>query len=159
MLRIERFENWPCAHRWKSYEIGQELFVFIRSNHGKLFSMSGGNEGEQPIQRDSVFVKGLGRPLPPKPPPGFYDHTIDSVRDEPAFISRAYHVYGSYYSGIAIEKTEFINAVKSIRDCFDFEYGEYNEIINGVIICDKKIVAIKMENDKIFQWAYKLLIE
>ena len=65
-LIIQKFKNWPCAERWTDYQIGQRLFVFLTYFDKKLCPFGGANEGELPIQCDSIFINGLALdpPLP-----------------------------------------------------------------------------------------------
>lgn len=154
-LRVKRFENWPCAHRWTSYDIGQELFIFLTFQNGQLYSMSGGNEGELPIQEDSVYVSGFSlRISPPPPRPGNkHDSTLYSnYFDKEVFLVKHHSLNGSVYWGQPFSKNDFINSVKKVRECFDFDYGEYNSVNDAKIFCPDSIITDKIENDKIFRW-------
>ena len=127
--------------------------------------MSGGNEGELPIQLDSIYVRGyslrIPPPLPPQPP-GVMDRNdsafhLEYYRKE-VFCIKHCKVYGEDYWGKPFSKKEFISSVKKIRECFDYDYGEYNSIINGRIICPAKHEKINMKKDKLYRWTYQELI-
>jgi hypothetical protein len=61
-LPVHCFKNWTCACRWAPYEKGQRVLLFLsRSETGDngWFILGGGGEGEMPLLRDSVCVRGF----------------------------------------------------------------------------------------------------
>lgn len=59
-LKIQKFEDWNCGRRYKTYEIGQKELVFFRksnyviSNYD-LLGYGGGGEFELPIINDTIY--------------------------------------------------------------------------------------------------------
>lgn len=165
-ISIVRFSDWACAHRWTEYQIGQRLFVFLFEKNGDYFTISGGNEGELPIQNDSVFIRGLSlKPPPPRPPPLLSNDEKNNTIVMPKskeleyFEYDSHIVYESEYRGQPIEQSCFLNTIRDIRNCFDFDYGEYNDIINGHIKCSEEDLRQKMESNKILRWTHQELIK
>jgi hypothetical protein len=161
IIKIEKFKNWPCAFRWKDYEIGQKLFLFLKKYNGNLRALGGGYEGELPIFQDSVYIHGLS--LDP-PPPIFIDgnDTIQAelhYNDSIYFEYKSNMVYGAEFRGLPVQLTEFISTVTDIRGCFNFEYGMYNRIINGSVTCSDDVLKNKINTNKFFRWTYTKLIE
>jgi hypothetical protein len=161
-ISIVRFTDWTCAHRWTEYQIGQRLFVFLVEKNGDYFTISGGNEGELPIQNDSVFIGGLS--LKPPPPLLSNDRKNDTIlipkSEELEYFEYGLHiVYKSEYRGQPIEQGCFLKTIRDIRNCFDFDYGDYNDIINGHIKCSEKDIKQKMESNKILRWTHQELIK
>lgn len=155
-LVIKRFENWPCAHRWTDYRIGQRLFLFLKNNNGQLHSMSGGNEGELPILNGYVYINGFSLDPPPPTNPKGQSNKI-SKRD---FIdSKKHKVFGSDYFGHKTDLEAFTSTVTRIRNCFEIKYGKYHQIENAIIKCDEKELKKEIENNKILNWTYKKLKE
>lgn len=65
-VRVRRFVNWTCAHRWKEYELGERLVLFATNGTGenalRLRVMSAGGEGEMPLLGNSATVMSLRGP-------------------------------------------------------------------------------------------------
>lgn len=150
-IKIERFENWPCASRWTEYKVGQQLFLFLITWNGKLVSMSGGNEGELPVFNNSVFIHGFSLPIPPPPPP----KGIKLRKDILYFDVGRHHVYGAKYFGMEWKQDDFIEAISYIRGCFDFSYGQYREETNWRINCDTDELQDIASRNKLVNWVYK----
>ena len=36
IIHVNKFQDWPCGHRWTSYKIGQCLMLFLQQNNNKL---------------------------------------------------------------------------------------------------------------------------
>ena len=153
-LVIQRFENWPCAHRWTEYKVGQRLFLFLKNYNGQLNSMSGGNEGELPIHNGSVYINSFSLDPPPPPNPGGQSNEI---LDQDFIDSKKYRVFGSDYFGHKTSLDDFTSTVIRIRSCFDIKYGKYHQIEEAVIKCDEKQLKKDIETDRILNWTYKKL--
>ena len=161
-ITILRFTDWPCAYRWTEYEIGQRLFVFLFQKNGNYITMSAGNEGELPIQNDTVYINGFS--LRPPPPLLAFDEIKDStylqkLNELEYFEYGDHNVFGTVYSGEPIHLKDFIKSITDIRKCFEFEYGKYNSIINGKLLCPDIMVTRKLKEDKLFRWTYQDLIK
>jgi hypothetical protein len=58
-VRIRRFQDWTCAHRWAPYKKGQRVLVFAsRDKEGAWRIRSAGGEGEMPLVGDDVVLRG-----------------------------------------------------------------------------------------------------
>ena len=146
-LTIEKFEDWACAYRWTDYKAGQKLFLFLRVYDGKLHAMSGGNEGELPVIKESIFLHGLTLNIPPPPGSDIYDSDI-------YFEYERHKVYGEYFRGCKVNFEKFVRSVQRIRKCFKIEYGKYNNVSNAKILCNEKNIAENIKSDKILRWTY-----
>jgi hypothetical protein len=58
-IRIQKFEDWTCAERWSKYSVGQEEIVFLieHKTDNYWIIMGAGNEGEMPIEKESIYYK------------------------------------------------------------------------------------------------------
>ena len=54
---IEKFENWSCASRWRTYKVGQEELIFLyedkKTENWKI--IGAGNEGEITIENKKLY--------------------------------------------------------------------------------------------------------
>jgi hypothetical protein len=149
---IQRFNDWPCASRWNDYKVGQKLLIFVFNWKGKYIAMSGGNEGELPIQNDSVFINGYS--VPPPPP------ETKSKKTRPLYIdSNHYLIDSKKYFGYRMSLTEMKKTIRIIRSCFDYTKGEYNQPTKWTISCDEKEIQEEAETNKIIEWTYKIAKE
>ena len=150
-LEIDRFENWPCAHRWTNYKVGQHLFLFIVTRNGRLFSMGAGNEGELPIRNGLVYINSFSLDPPPPPrPDGKHNKTLEMDLIE----SNRYKLYGGNYFGHETILELFASTVKKIRNCFEISSGKYYQIKEVLIKCDEGDFDNEIENNKLLSWAY-----
>ncbi|GAB3334643.1 hypothetical protein GCM10027429_16040 [Marivirga atlantica] len=147
-LKIARFQDWPCAARWTKYKVGQQLFLFLTTWNGELVSMSGGNEGENPIIDNTVYIHGFSIPiLPPPPPPGV------TLREGLIYFeTEHFEIYGGDYYGIQWNLNSFIETVSFIRNCFDFTYGKYRARTNWQIKCDSSELEQMCKESKLVNW-------
>jgi len=60
-ITVQKFNDWTCASRWTTYQIGQTELVFLLKdqNMNLWHSMGAGNEGEMPIENETLFYKSL----------------------------------------------------------------------------------------------------
>jgi hypothetical protein len=148
-ITIQKFSDWPCAARWNDYKINQELLIFIFKWKGKYVAMSGGNEGELPIRNDSVFINGYS--VPPPPPENL------KKRTRPFYIdSKHYKIDGEDYFGYAMSKTNMLEAIQFIRNCFNYDIGKFNSPTNWTISCKDDIINKMATKYKIVEWTYKV---
>ena len=59
-LRVQRFVDWTCHHRWTEYAKGQRLLLFLRHDPekpGTLSILGAGDEGELPFVDEHVVVE------------------------------------------------------------------------------------------------------
>lgn len=153
-LEVQRFENWACAHRWTDYKVGQRLFLFLKSHNGKLHSMSGGNEGELPIQNGQVYINSFSLdPPPPQKPNG----QPNKLLENDIIDFKKYEVFGSDYFGYKTDLKAFTSTVLRIRNCFEVKYGKYRQIEEAVIKCDEKELKKELNSNQILNWTYKKL--
>jgi hypothetical protein len=161
-IKIKRFTDWSCASRWTDYKVGQKLLLFLIFHNNRWITMSGGAEGELPIQNDSVYISyGSLVPLPPPPPPGEESNKVYQAQLAAAidFELDEYQVYDKIFFGRAVEFRTFLATVIKIRDCFTFNYANYNEITDGEMNCDDSILMDESLDLIILQWTYNRLIK
>lgn len=116
-LKVKKYKNWTCAFRWTEYAVGQQVFLFLRKNEaGEWIIMSGGGEGEMPIQDGNVYV------------PSFYSYAMPFVnavsvtkKDEGLYRSKKWELYGKQYLGLEVEIQTFVEAVSGLRAAFQIE--------------------------------------
>jgi len=65
-IRVERFQDWPCAWRWAPYQVDQQVLLFLArgKEDGPFRILGAGDEGELRVEGDQVepnFL--LGPPL------------------------------------------------------------------------------------------------
>jgi hypothetical protein len=144
---VGRFENWTCASRWTTYKVGQRLFLFLTRWDGVLTAMSGGNEGEMPIQDDIIFIQGNSIPIPPPP-------RMKVSKDYIYFDVGLIKIYGDQYFGTDWNLEEFIKDVKFIRANFDFEYEEYEKRTWTRIPGNDKLQSMGGQS-KLVKWVYR----
>jgi len=61
VIKVRKFRNWPCAQRFKNYEIGQkELVALVWETKLKCWRPIGaGNEGELPLVNGKITFRKL----------------------------------------------------------------------------------------------------
>jgi hypothetical protein len=149
-IKVQRFYDWPCAWRWTEYEIGQKLFLFLVKFQGSYRTISAGNEGEMPIDSDTVYVH--GRSLN-----SFSEWVPDSTNRKISLrqgliLSQHYTVYGQPYYGHKVRLHDFVQIVQMIRQCFNADYQKYGELQNVVIHCSKTELADAVQYSEIGNW-------
>lgn len=134
--------------RWTNYEAGQRVLLFLEYFDRSLYIMNSQSGGEFPIINDSIIVSGLS--LPVMPPPRFIDeHKTES---EIAKQIRKYEVYKSDYIGWKLNFKDLLVALRMIRDCFDFEYGEYNGIVKREFLCSRETLKEMESSYLLVKW-------
>lgn len=152
ILRVSKFADWPCARRWTTYQLGQRLFLFLTHYDGRLIAMSGGNEGELPIYKGSVYINASSLPPP-------IEKLKESDKTFEFFDSKRHLIYNHKYYGYEVDLDQFEKTVKSIRACFRTEPNNLWRIENAEITCSPDHVQDLVFTDKIFRWTYKKLQE
>lgn len=57
-VTISKFVNWTCASRWSTYKVGQvELLFLSKGLTNSWHTLGAGNEGEMPLQKDTLYYK------------------------------------------------------------------------------------------------------
>jgi len=57
-ITVSKFINWTCASRWSTYKVGQTAVLFLyKGALNTWHTLGAGNEGEMPIQRDTLYYK------------------------------------------------------------------------------------------------------
>lgn len=72
-------------------------------------------------------------------------------------LSKNYKLYGSDYYGHKLELKDLIETIKTIRNCFQVEYGEWHGIEKVRLKCDAAELMEKCLQDKILNWTFKEL--
>lgn len=121
--------------RWTEYEVGQRVLLFLEYFDWGLYIMNYQSGGEFPIVNDSIFISGLS--LPVFPPPGLGDKY--KTEAEIASQIQEYDVYNSKYIGWKFNFKDLLISLRMIRDCFDFEYGEFNAIVKKKRLCSERV--------------------
>jgi hypothetical protein len=107
-IRIDKFEDWTCANRFASYQVGQQEVFFLKRNQatGRYTVLGAGDEGEMPMMKSKVY----------------YKQQYLTVDKSPTL----FKVYGGALSGYAYDKSELIAAIK-------FYALHRSEIQSGVV--------------------------
>lgn len=121
--------------RWTEYEVGQRVLLFLEYFDRGLYIMNYQSGGEFPIVNDSIFISGLS--LPVFPPPGLGDKY--KTEAEIASQIQEYDVYNSKYIGWKFNFEDLLISLRMIRDCFEFEYGEFNAIVKRKKLCSERV--------------------
>ena len=137
--KIRKFRNWTCATRWTKYELGQRLLLFLGENNGELFSMGAANEGELPLDNNSVFINALSMMY-------VNGDQNDYMNTEFTFDSKEYELYGADYFGTKINLNSFLRTVAYVRKCFNFEYGKYYQVSSWSYSCEMNEIKYKAES-------------
>lgn len=61
-LLVDRFEDWTCAGRGRSYGVGDELLLFLETSYrdeARWVAMGGGNSGDMPRREGEVLLQGF----------------------------------------------------------------------------------------------------
>jgi hypothetical protein len=161
-IEVLKFQDWPCAWRWKEYKTGQKLFLFLKKYDGQLekyknqyYSMSAGNEGELPISDNFVLINGLSLPYTP----AYFPDSLKQIyaKERGLLISNNYSIYGSKYFGHKVKLRDFIETTNTIKSCFQIEYGEYDRIEKVTISCDSLELKQKCVTDQVLNWTFQEL--
>jgi hypothetical protein len=56
MVKVSRYQDWPCSKRWDSYKTGQHVLLLLQKEKDAYRIMSAGGEGEIPVINDSVTI-------------------------------------------------------------------------------------------------------
>jgi hypothetical protein len=57
-ITISKFRDWTCASRWSAYKVGQVELLFLTKGSTNIWNTLGaGNEGDMPIQKDTLYYK------------------------------------------------------------------------------------------------------
>lgn len=120
-LEVIQFKNWTCAARWVKYEKGQEVFLLLQKDQSKWRIMGAGDEGEMPIENDSVNVKWTSLSS------GEYLDKADVL------VLSSGKLYGKRF-----DLTTFIYGISLIRKCFNYHNSEPNQICDDASIDQAK---------------------
>ncbi|MEQ8714017.1 MAG: hypothetical protein RIC80_13430 [Cyclobacteriaceae bacterium] len=114
------------THRWTEYKVGQRVLLFLEYWDRQLEVMSSGHEGEYPITDDSIYINFATLPS-----------FLSNSNSEELVKSKVgnYEIFGAKYRSMRMTFTEFIQTVQHLRNCYNFEYGQYNSIIKTKITC------------------------
>jgi hypothetical protein len=155
-IKVQRFNDWPCAQRWTDYEIGQKLFLFLKEYDGKYHSISAGNEGELPILNGFVYINANSI----QSPPASWSQTLtDSICVEYGYLpSELYELHGETYFGYKENLDSFISTVETIRSCFIIKEEDYRNIKLVEYKCQNSFGESESEKNEILNWCYKKLI-
>lgn len=161
-IKVLKFQDWPCAWRWTNYKTGQKLFLFLKKYDGELeryksqyYSMSAGNEGELPISGNFVFINGLSL----NSTPAYFPDSLKQLyaKERGLLISKNYSIHGSDYFGHKVNLKDFIETTKTLRNCFQIEYGEYDSIEKVTISCASNELKKRCLTDHMLNWTFQEL--
>lgn len=114
-IEVRCFEDWTCAARWAPYAIGQREILFLREppvNSTVCTIIGSGDEGEMPLEGDTVFAHGYG----------IRGHVVPGPSREEE----------SQVSGSKVGLTEFAAAVRGFRENYSFEFASRGKWIGSV---------------------------
>jgi hypothetical protein len=152
-LIIQKFEDWACARRWTAYKRGQRVFLFLKRYKGDLHIMSGGGEGEFPIEDSNIYIHGFTVAIPPPPPPkGIV------LKESLYFDVTLYNVHQAEYFGYKMKLSEFIKSIELIRNCFDYDSDSVS-ITKVYFKCSQEELIALSSKDKLVKWTAKELTE
>jgi hypothetical protein len=121
IIRVKKFHNWTCAQRWKDYEKGQNVFLFLQKDANKNWViMSAGGEGELPILKENIYL--FPYQCSDMPFVSFEKIGTDGKQTTSKF--EEYKLYGANFTGVRLSLDEFASAVEDARACFQFVKGE-----------------------------------
>ncbi|MCI5055214.1 MAG: hypothetical protein MRY83_03845, partial [Flavobacteriales bacterium] len=103
-VRIQKFKNWTCAHRYAEYEIGQKALFFLEKRDRKFYVMSGGNEGELPIVGDSLYLSSLSV---------YYPFDLDVGQELTG--SKTTLISGKRFHGYDFRTRHFVETIRTFR--------------------------------------------
>ena len=107
-LKINRFKDWTCAHRWKPYRKGQREIVFVKRSDQTINGepiyklMSAGDEAEWEVR--GTLVYSLGFRMPDTEKVGESEHP-GQILDLENLIHALTH-YRSYFKFITSDDNE-----------------------------------------------------
>jgi hypothetical protein len=116
-IGIERFNNWTCGSRWTTYEIGHNAVFFLgQSENGLWHVVGGGNEGELPILKDSIYVKATW------------------LDDACAISAQNYSLHGSYFMSGRFSLRHFTEAIPALKQCYRYAETGIERLVSKDLI-------------------------
>jgi len=154
-IKVKQFQNWTCAERWTGYEVGQNVFLFLKkekNNEWKI--MSAGGEGELPIANEHIYLY------------AYYAYYMPFVYYERKGLNghnyyykfQTFEIYGSQFSGVKFNFEMFLDAVRGLRDCFKFIKGNTSPENKINLICTKEELKKYKKISKLHSWLAKTCI-
>ncbi len=114
------------THRWTDYKVGQRVLLFLEYWDRQLEVMSSEHEGEFPIVENSIYLNFSTIPS---------YLTKSDAEDLIKSQIENFEVYGANYPSMKMSFTELIQTVEHLRNCYNFEYGQYTSIVKPQINC------------------------
>ncbi len=152
VLKIQKHQNWTCAWRWASYEVGQRLLLFLTERDGKLHQMGPGNESELPLSGDYAFIQRFAI--------GALPFDKDLKAETKRYIKPTKHnLCGKDFYGCKIELSKLIDAITTLRVCYEMRLEEDSKSKSYVLICDNQELKHNCQRNEIINWAVKRIEE
>jgi hypothetical protein len=133
-ITIKRFRNWTCAQRWAPYAVGQKMVVALRKlkpNSARWVVRSAGGEGEMPLLKKAVLVRGLMLAGWPK--------------------SGTHQLGKHQHYGQLVPLAEFSRLVSTLRQCFRFRMsGRWFRVDGAKRTCSARDLAAAQRKDAAF---------
>lgn len=149
-IKVKKFRNWRCAERWTKYDVGQNVFLFLKKDLKKHWSIiSGGGEGELPIVKDKLYLHAtysMGMPFV------YYDEIDKSSGKRSTYKFEVFEIFGAKFSGIELKLIEFSEAVAGIRTCFRLAKGKSKADDKITETCTNENIAIFKSKSKLNNW-------
>ena len=155
IIHVNKFQDWPCGHRWTSYKIGQRLMLFLQRNNNKLAIMGGGDEGEFPLKDNKIYIPTGALILPPPPPPPLHPQKIDSslilfwpneIQIDPT--------HTSAFRGVEWDLHDLLSDIQFIRKNLQYTITPNDNRIKWVLVCSRQELLPRVQKSKIVEWCF-----
>jgi hypothetical protein len=153
IIHVNKFQDWPCGHRWTSYKIGQCLMLFLQRNNNKLTIMGGGDEGEFPIKDNKIYISTGALILPPPP---LHPQKIDSsliffwpkeIQIDPT--------HTSAFRGVEWDLYDILSDIQFIRKNLQYTNTPNDNRIKWALVCTRKELLPRVQKSKIVEWCFQ----
>ncbi len=145
-ITVKKFIDWTCGVRWSKYYVGQKLFVFLAHEDGEYYSLGGGNEGEMPIIKQTVYINSISLPHKFDGLVKIYPLTEYAKADRP------------YYEGYEIGVQDFWDYIHLLRNCFQFEPNKYRRVSRATYLGSRELADTLSKKSRIYKWTLGALI-
>ena len=155
IIHVNKFQDWPCGHRWTSYKIGQRLMLFLQRNNNKLAIMGGGDEGEFPLKDNKIYIPTGALILPPPPPPPLHPQKIDSslilfwpneIQIDPT--------HTSAFRGVEWDLHDLLSDIQFIRKNLQYTITPNDNRIKWALVCSRQELLPRVQKSKIVEWCF-----
>ncbi len=146
-ITFSKFKDWACGTRWTGYAIGQRALFFLKTNHGTLTLMGGGNEGELPLLDPSLFIPNNSIAL-------YYYETAANNK-----FFGTYEFWQNPIKGYKINLSAFWEMIQTLKNCFTVvEWDKDCGVKKIASTCDQSSIVSKFgQHQALFNWMHQKL--